>query len=337
MLDLVQPNLLYEAGAIVNDRHWEFRPQHCGLNIEDPGCLEGLAMPRAVHYNGWWCCGFPLSVVEEHGMPLPCFIRGDDVEFGLRLHMRGIPTVGMPGVAVWHEPFYLKLGGWQHFYETRNLLVVATLHLEPSRLGTVRRIGRQFATNLLTFRYYSAALILDAIEEYLKGPDAMAANPADRHARLAAVRAAYPARTTSRETVIEPQELRRRPRTPSGHILLLAWLTVRNALVPTRTCTAKRLDFAALDWMGMRDVEHIAVESGWDEALPTFRRSRESHRRLLRRAMSVLPRLYREMPAAAAAWRQGASMLTSETFWRSYLSVAETAPAPAESRVSSLV
>ena len=44
-------------------------------------------------------------------MPLPCFIRADDVEFGLRLHRDGVVTVPRPGVGICHEPFYLKVGG----------------------------------------------------------------------------------------------------------------------------------------------------------------------------------------------------------------------------------
>ncbi len=324
MLDLVQPHILYEAGAIVSERQWEFRPQHNGMNVADAATLEVLSMPRAVHYSGWWLCGFPLSVVEEHGMPLPCFIRGDDVEFGLRLHQQQVPTIAMPGIAVWHEPFYLKLGGWQHYYETRNLLVLSALHLAPSAAGALRRIGRQFVMNLLTFRYYTAALILAATEAFLAGPQEMRADPAARHANLGTFRKAFPTCGTKRETVLHPQILRRAPRSMPACLRLLARSLLRNAIAPTQTTEAKLLDRAKLDWLSMRDVEHVAVESGWDEELPTFRRSREHHRTLLRRALSVLPRLYFGYAAAASAWRREAPALTTETFWRSYLSVPET-------------
>ena len=333
MLDLVQPHILYEAGAIVSERNWEFWPQHNGMNVADADSLEELSMPRAIHYSGWWLCGFPLSVVEEHGMPLPCFIRGDDVEFGLRLHQKRVPTVALPGIAVWHEPFYLKLGGWQHYYETRNLLVLSALHLAPSRAGALRRIGRQFVTNLLTFRYYTAALVLAATEAFLAGPQDMRVDPAVRHASLGAFRTAYPNCTTARETVLNPQRLRRAPRSMLGCIGLMARSTVRNAIAPTRTSEAKLLERTKLDWLSMRGVEHVAVDSGWDETLPTFRRSREHHRTLLRQAITVLPRLYFGYHAAAEAWRREAPALTSEAFWRSYLSVPKRRAAVVEERV----
>ena len=327
MLDMVQPTLLYEAGAVVSDRHWEFRAQHHGLAMDDPTAFEALCQPRAVHYNGWWCCGFPLAIIEEHGMPLPCFIRGDDVEFGLRLHARGIPTVAMPGVAVWHEPFYLKLGAWQPYYETRNLLIAASLHLAPNRLGATRRIARLFVMYLLTFRYYTAALVLAGTEDFLAGPGAFHHDPAQVHAGLARYRAAYPPQTTPRETVLERQVLRRSPRTRLGCIALLVGLLVRNGVAPTGAAAASSLDVANLTWLAMRGVEHVAVDTWWDDELPTFRRSREHHLSLLRRAVVTLHRLYRGFPAAAAAWRTDAPVLTSQGFWRRYLGVPSRVPA----------
>ena len=146
-------------------------------------------------------------------------------------------------------------------------------------------------------------------------------HPAKLHASLAAFRTAYPSRTTKRETVLEPQLLRRGPRTRLGCIALLIQLMIRNAVAPTGTAAAKSLDVSKLSWLTMRGVEHIAVETWWDDELPTVRRSREHHRVLLRRAVSVLSRLYRRLPAAGAAWRADMPVFASQAFWRSYLSV----------------
>ena len=57
------------------------------------------------HFNGWWYCAIPAGVFREHGLPLPVFLGGDDMEYGARLFSRGVPTVSLPPVAVWHEPF----------------------------------------------------------------------------------------------------------------------------------------------------------------------------------------------------------------------------------------
>jgi galactofuranosylgalactofuranosylrhamnosyl-N-acetylglucosaminyl-diphospho-decaprenol beta-1,5/1,6-galactofuranosyltransferase len=324
MLDLLQPTQLYEGGAIVKDRHWTFEAQRTGLDIGSTANFERLSHPEPVHYNGWWCCGFPISVVVDHGMPLPCFIRGDDVEFGVRLHNIGIPTVPMPGIAVWHEPFYLKLGSWHFYYETRNVLVAAALHLPSTRSGIIRRVARQVLLQMLTFRYYNAALILTGVADFLEGPTVMHQPPGPRHASLTALLNTYGERKTSRETVLLQQGLQATPRTRFACLRLLAWLIVRNAAVATPVGPPNVLEGRNLTWLAMRGVEHIAVETWWDPALPTLRRSREHHRALLRQTVTLLLRLYREHPAVAAAWRADAPTLRSKAFWRRYLGLPVT-------------
>ncbi len=319
MLDMIHPATLYEAGAVISDRHWAFLPQHHGCHIGNPDMLERLSHPAPVHYNGWWCCGFPLALLQEHGLPLPCFIRGDDLEWGLRLHNRGVPTVSMPGIAVWHEPFYLKIGSWQLYYETRNMLVAAALHLPASRAATVRRIARQMVRHLLTFRYYSTALILDGVRDFLAGPAIMRAEPLAVHAGLAARKAEFPAMEVPRERVLSKQVLRPVPRTTRGSLALLVRLMVRNAFAGTRQIPPRQIEVGELDWMAMSGVEHVAVETWWDNDKPTFHRSREHHRALLRQGALLLLRLYREGPAAAAAWRAEFASLTSVPFWQAYL------------------
>ncbi len=322
MLDMIHPATLYEAGAIISDRHWAFLPQHHGRHIGNPDTLEALSHPASVHYNGWWCCGFPIALLQEHGLPLPCFIRGDDLEWGLRLHNRGVPTVPMPGIAVWHEPFYLKLGGWQLYYETRNMLVAAALHLPADRAATVRRLARQAVRHLLTFRYYSTALILDGIEDFLAGPAVMRGEPLAVHAALATRRAEFPDAGVPRERVLARQLLRPAPRTTPGSLALLARLLARNAVARTQAIAPCQIEVGDLDWMAMAGVEHVAVETWWDNDKPSFHRSREHHRALLLRGLRLLLRLYRDGPATAAAWQAAFAELTSVPFWQAYLKLA---------------
>ncbi len=327
MLDMLYPTTLYEAGAVISDRHWSFLPQHFGRQIAKASELESLSHPYAVHYNGWWCCGIPLSLLREHGMPLPCFIRGDDTEFGLRLHQRGVATVPMPGVAVWHEPFYLRLGGWQLYYETRNTLVTASLHQMYDRTGVVRRMGRQIVTHLLTYRYYSTALILEGIRDFLAGPATMEAPPLPRHTALSTLRDRYSPLSMAREQVSYEQRPTPMPRGRMRCLLTLARLLVRNAVLPTSQAAPGIIEIGDVHWLTVRNTGHIAAETWWDDRLPVFRRTREQHRSLLREAAGLMIRLFREGPKAAAAWRAAMPHLTSVAFWNAYLDVpTELAP-----------
>ena len=327
MLDLLHPTRLYEAGAIISDRHWAFLPQHHTADIANPDTLESLSRPQPVHYNGWWCCAFPLTLVRKYGLPLPCFIRGDDLEYGMRMYSRSVPAISMPGVAVWHEPFYLKFGNWHLYYEIRNMLVTAALHMPADRWPTVRRIGRLTVVHLLTFRYFSTALILAGIRDYLAGPAVMGEEPLARHRRIMQMKVTYPPESTSRSTVLQRQVLKRRPANSAACILLLCYLLLRNGLARERTRPPRIMPANEFEWLNMRGVENVALETWWDEELPVFRRSRVRHRALLREAAVLLLRLWRENPTVRLTWRAAASRLTTPAFWRSYLGLA---PRPAK-------
>ena len=330
MLDLLQPTRLYEAGGVISDRHWNFLPQQHMRDLSSADELEPLSHPYAIHYNGWWCCGFALEVVRDHGMPLPCFIRGDDMEFGLRLHERGVPTIPMPGIAVWHEPFYLKLGGWQLYYETRNMLVAAALHRSFQTKGVVRRMGRQIIVHLLTYRYYSTALILQGVRDFLAGPSVVCEPPMQRHSALAALKNLYPLNVMPREQVLAEQVAKPIPAGKLRCLVVLAWLLARNAFQQSCMAPPRILRIENLHWATMRTSGHIAAETWWDEDLPAYRRCRKSHRKLLLESAALLVRLAREAPGAAAAWRKEAPTLTSIPFWYKYLGLNPTALGEAE-------
>ncbi len=324
MLDAVQPTRLYEAGARIGERNWSFEPEHQDLDLSVPAHLHRLGEPRPVHYNGWWCFGFPLSLLERMGMPLPCFIRGDDTEFGLRLHEAGIPTVPVPGLAVWHEPFYLKLGGWQLYYETRNVLVAMALHRPGQRRANTRRMARQVLVHLLTYRYYSTALVLRGIEDFLHGPDVFRDDPAIRHAALGGLRREHPVRSVSRSTVLRPMPVPTLPRTRLGYAWALGRALLRNALVPARQGPPACVCVDDFGWVSMLGVDRVALETWWDAELPDLRRSRDEFRALARRTARLLLALHREGPGMEARWRAAAPEFRSEAFWRTMLA----APAP---------
>ena len=330
MLDLLQPTRLYEAGAIISHRHWAFLPQHHTADVADPATLEPLSRPQPVHYNGWWCCAFPLALVHKHGLPLPCFIRGDDLEYGMRMYEKSVPAISMPGVAVWHEPFYLKFGNWHIYYEIRNMLVTAALHMPADRWPTVRRIGRLTVVHLLTFRYFSTALILAGIRDYLEGPTVMMEEPLARHRRIMQVKLEYPPESTSRSTVLQHQVLKRRPANSATCIMLLIYLLLRNGLARESKKPPRVMPANQFEWLNMRSVENVALETWWDEELPVFRRSKTRHRALLLEATVLLFRLYRENPTTRLRWRAAAAKLTTPSFWRCYLGLPPRPVKPGE-------
>ncbi len=318
MLDSVKPTLLYEAGAVVLP-NWALRPVNPLLDVADAESLEALLDVAPMHYNGWWMCGLPKRLLLQAGMPLPCFIRGDDVEFGLRLHNQGIPTVPLPGVGIWHEPFYLKLGGWQLYYEVRNALICAALHegFEPRRVVVL--MVKRLLIHLLTYRYYNAALIVQAMQDFMQGPGVLDRDPRPLHAALGALRTAYPDAWTPREQVLPLAPVGRSPRWRPGFLLALGRAVLRNWRRPVQPGGPRLLDAVNLVWFRVQGSDSLAVDTHWDRDLPTYRRDRVAFRMLLRTGLAAVRRLHREAPALRQAWRAEGPRLTSVTFWREYL------------------
>ena len=326
MLDLLQPTRLYEAGATIGQRNWAFLPQHHMLDATRGEALTAIAEAQAVQYCGWWCFALPVALLREHGLPLPCFIRGDDMEFGLRLHGQGVPSVPLPGVAVWHEPFYVKIGGWQLYYETRNMLVAAALHFDVAPRGVAVRMLKHLLVHLLTFRYYSAALVVRGIEDFLRGPLLLDGPPGPLHASLGALRKAYPVSTVPGHQVLAEADVPALPRTRVGYAWTLLRAVVRQAMVPSREGPPRRLAQQDFGWPTLAQADHIALDTGWDSEQPCLRRSRESFRALGWAGARAIWTLLRRAPVVGAAWRAAAPRLTSEAFWRKYLGTGRAMP-----------
>jgi galactofuranosylgalactofuranosylrhamnosyl-N-acetylglucosaminyl-diphospho-decaprenol beta-1,5/1,6-galactofuranosyltransferase len=175
MLDLFHPTHLYEAGALLDAANLLPRPILHDLDLADPEAMPELMGRPEPDYNGWWFFAVAADHIRQIGLPLPCFIRGDDIEYGIRLRQAGIRTITVTGMGVWHEPFYAKLGGWQQYFENRNLLAMASLRRVASWPAIRRHLLRSFFGNIVRSRYHSAAFTVMAMEDYLSGSEACVA------------------------------------------------------------------------------------------------------------------------------------------------------------------
>ena len=320
MLDLRRPRELAEAAG-------RYRPDH--VRVEEPvrrrvdrrAGLTPLIRPGSGHYNGWWFFAFPLPLLGRVGLPLPLFLRGDDVEFGCRLLRAGVPTVALPGVAVWHEPFESKGHGWQPYYELRNLLVVGALHFPRGGALVARRFLSRLLDELLAYDYHEAWLLCEAVAAYLRGPGELRRPPGPAHARLLAARGGLLPESMPVDAALSP--LRERA-PPAGPWSLRAgrWRqVVRNLVRPgppadSRPCRALRP--ADEQWYAVAGQDVLAVEAprgGW----LVLRRSRGRFVRLLLRGLWLALRLLGGQRRAARRWRVEAPALAGRPFWRAYL------------------
>ncbi len=329
MLDGVRPTRLYENGAVIDSRDWFPKPSQHDLDLLDPDGLDLLAQPQPVHFNGWWCFALSLDIVRRTGLPLPCFIRGDDAEYGMRLYRSGVPTIVLPGAAVWHEPFYLKLNGWQLYYETRNLLVLAALHDRFSPRAALRRAGRNWLIHLLTFRYYGAALIGRGIADFLQGPQILRQDPQALHKGVVELRTTYGPVQVGRRHVVDRAVVARMPRHRLGFLVLFTIVLLRNALLPTARSNPVMVRQGEFSWVGLRRIDRYVLDNWWEPELSTYRRDRGTFWTLAWRILPVMAQLLTRGSRVAASWQAASSELTSTRFWNTYLGRAGSEPDPA--------
>ena len=171
MLNLEQPNKFFEDVARVrrDGIYIKIKPN---FDIDDPmqalacECMD-VEVPRA--YGAWWFCCIPLKAIRTNGLPLPVFVRCDDVEFGERNN----PTIMcMNGICVWHEQFEGRFRPSVDCYQYyRNFLIMDAVRQLGVRRVTLMRFERTFHIFLRAMAYETCDLMLDGLEDFLKGPD----------------------------------------------------------------------------------------------------------------------------------------------------------------------
>lgn len=155
----------WNAGNLVSCKH--------GLDTRTlDGCLYNEFEERP-DFNAWWYCVIPANCVTDDNLPLPIFIRGDDVEFGLR-NIKHL--ILMNGICVWHEPFENKYTSFLYYYLLRNRLIDNSLHncIVPKK-QFINTLYQYVMDEVRIYRYKNANLLMQGVEDFLKGVEWLSA------------------------------------------------------------------------------------------------------------------------------------------------------------------
>ena len=168
MLSEERPWMQFEAGS-----EYSFRSIYPlrAIGREDDLRERSIAIADAPEipfdYTAWWYTAFPISITNDN--PLPVFVRGDDVAFGL-MHT-GKHSVTLNGVFVWHADFGLKNNPSSLFYESRNMALIDTLIFDKHHWWNLAYRFASFGfRNLFSMRYASTEYMLKGLQAYLAGP-----------------------------------------------------------------------------------------------------------------------------------------------------------------------
>jgi hypothetical protein len=170
MLRYEQPWIQHEDIGVV-EGGFAFIPYKTGGDLRDLNCVvknDGAFYSADNQYAAWWYCCIPVSEIKENGLPLPFFVRIDDVEYGLRCKAK---ILTMNSICIWHMGFASKYSAVMNVY-----LTVRNMHIAKATSGVLQDLDihgdyvNGFYYQLLRFEYGACDLLLDAIEDYLKGP-----------------------------------------------------------------------------------------------------------------------------------------------------------------------
>lgn len=171
MLNMDAANIQHEnTGILVEEGYC--KPINSGLDMnlwDSVVCNEVINDKVEYQYAAWWFCCIPTSVASLNNLPQPLFVRGDDIEYSLRNKAKFIT---MNGISIWHQGFVGKFNPIMDYYlSKRNELIVFTSNPELSKIDSFSCIEEMFWQELYKFDYIGAELLIDAVEDFLKGPE----------------------------------------------------------------------------------------------------------------------------------------------------------------------
>jgi galactofuranosylgalactofuranosylrhamnosyl-N-acetylglucosaminyl-diphospho-decaprenol beta-1,5/1,6-galactofuranosyltransferase len=328
LLDRQNPAELVEVGGSYDTTVAAMSPaRHRRANRASE--LRELASARENQTGGWWYFAFPLKKVQQVGLPLPLFLRGDDAEYGCRLSQSGVRIIPLPGIAVRHEAIDRTRRGWQEYYDVRNMLILGAIHFEVSQRTIIRRFTGELLGALFTFQYERAALHCLAIADYLRGPG-LVCRPADaiHEAVLGARRRLMP---TSQAADDSTGSRASTSQCLQGGFLRAMRLLVRNLLLPSPLPNARPsyvIDKTACKWRSLGTEDVFAVAEETSNSWIVYRRSRARFVELLVSGTWLAVRLLLRHRTTRRSWRDGARALTTHSFWLRFTGMESKAITP---------
>lgn len=148
---------LTSKGFIHHGAYEDTRAKQVAFNSAIAPTHKGIA--------GWWYCCIPVKVIMEYDLPLPVFVRGDDVEYSIRCAKN---ILSFNGICVWHEPFFKKYNEiMEDYYLVRNLTMISLIYNQDYSDIKREYVYKKFFKNIFVFDYVAAKLNIKALEDIL--------------------------------------------------------------------------------------------------------------------------------------------------------------------------
>jgi GT2 family glycosyltransferase len=277
-------------------------------------------------YAGWWYCAIPMSAITRDNLPLPLFFRGDDVEFSLRNKARFIT---MNGICVWHLGFVNKFSAALEYYLVhRNSLFISAASNFFEGYDFIKRIDHLFRKEIYRLHYAAAEQLLDAVEDFLVGPEFFATSDSEQIMKehiaknekmmpFSAFDYTIDLDAIYRWNGLNESDKRFYKGTDNGHLLPDGYLVDRD-----------QIPVISYDWFESPGTQFLQkkliVANKYAETAALRVMDRERYAQLMERHAILMKRFETEHETVVARYRDYAEVFHSEEFWRGYLGLDES-------------
>ncbi|WP_119726960.1 glycosyltransferase [Thermomonospora amylolytica] len=337
MLDLYNRSVLHVFGEQIARYRWWMTPvahTHMSHDLAAHPLRETPWLHRRadVEYNAWWMCLIPVEVIRKIGLSLPFFIKWDDIEYGLRAKEAGVPTVTLPGAAVWHVPWHSKdvMTDWQAYFTERNRIITALMYSPYDRGGNMLKESL-FITikHALAMQYSTAELMLLAIEDALKGPEDLHTSIVTKMGELQRIRAEFTDARAKPDLDAFPPVRRRKPPRKGRDIvpprnrrdmIRTALLGAARQLRPVDSfqLTYPQTVVPHVDqtWWLLTKLDSALVSSADGTKAAWYQRDRHEFWSLIRRATALHAQLAKDWASLSRRYKAALPSLTSPEEWQ---------------------
>ena len=328
MLDMNRRTFFYENLAIQKEL-WVDQYHHEGDLYDYDEVLRVTRIPEEVFHNKgvkanapWYYCCFKIEKDETiDDLPLPIFIRGDDVEWGWR--NSGTVIISMNGICVWHAPFYYRVNKvTDGYYLARNMFMINALYTEGFKDQFAKLISYKFHYAIETYDYVSARLIVRALDDILKGSALFDEDPVALMAEVSAMGREDWREVTEEKELLEAKERKYEP----GPLRRKINWCIRAAyrLLPFTKCIVKRPGTnVTVDWFPPREAflvkKHARVYHLLNGTVCQRDFDYKLERELSGEYKTKLAKIEESFDALKADYAENYGRLTSYEFWKKYL------------------
>lgn len=283
-----------------------------------------------VDYNGWWYFAVPAKCVKKIGLPLPTFIHGDDVEYGVRCAKAGWNCITPLGIGVWHEGFQSRHRTWIVYYDIRNFLIMQTLMFENRNWSSkqiTKSLRNRINCEIKKFEYGKVLIMIKGLEDFLKGSNILTEkNPLELHLEIVDLYNKNPfsykiSHNDLNQKIKNPIPVNKNSKPNHKMIKYLKRLLPNFILSKFKKHDYISSDLYLNEKFVPFNAKSLIIHNTWNEELICYNYNEALDKKLRKDVLGLLRDFNKNYEKKKISWQLSVADLQSVSFWTNYLNL----------------